>query len=41
MRGHARKESMVDSSGKSVTLQVEETTHDMITCKDDLKDALH
>ena len=41
MRGHARKRSIIDSSGQTVTLQVEETTHDMITCKDDLKDALH
>ena len=30
MRGHARKVSMVDNSGQSVILQIEETTHDMI-----------
>ena len=41
MRGHARKVSMIDKSGQSVILQIEETTLDMITCKYDLKDTLH
>ena len=41
MRGHARKVSMVDNSGQTVTLQIEETTLDMITCKYDLRDTLH
>ena len=41
MRGHARKVSMVDNSGQTVTLHIEETTFDMITCKNDLQDSLH
>ena len=40
MRGHARKASMVDDSGQTVTFQIEETTQDMIIGKYDLRDTL-
>ena len=40
MRDHARKVSMVDYSGQTVNLHIEETTLDMIARMYDLQDTL-